>query len=206
LYSDPGRYYEESVSVGYGSFPDRFAHDRAIAEVRLKNMRRVFENPTGKVLDVGCGNCALTSALREAGYDASGVDLDSWSHYQSKAYSLIDGVESVCGDYLDYDDNARFDVVMFTDSFEHFLFPKSYAAKTINLLNDDGLVVLEMPDIDSEGWRSGGIKWRHVKPREHPFLYNEDHIRNLFDPEYTEVVQVIHTIPGRAVYYLRKIS
>jgi SAM-dependent methyltransferase len=208
LYTDPGRYYHESVSIGYETFPDRFEHDRQIAEVRIKNLRRAIGN-NGKpvrVLDVGCGNCALTESLMGEGFNARGVDLDWWSFRQSRAFKLVHTeLEHTCGDFIDYDEREKFDAIMFTDSFEHFLYPQSYAGKAERMLNDGGLAVLEMPDTDSEGWRAERIRWRHVKPREHPFLYNEGHVRCLFEDGCgMEVERVIHTIPGRAVYFVRK--
>lgn len=209
LYSDPGRYYAESVSIGYQSFSERFEHDRAIAEVRVKNMRRALDRGCYRgmsVLDVGCGNCALTCLLVAEGFSATGVDLDGWSYRQSKACGLLpDCVESKHLDFIDYDDDARFDVIMFTDSFEHFLYPLSYAEKCRNMLNSGGMAVLEMPDTDCAGWQSESIRWRHVKPKEHPFLYNEGHVRCLFEERCGMCVErVIHTIPGRVVYYVRK--
>jgi SAM-dependent methyltransferase len=76
---------------------------------------KVMESNPKKVLDVGCGRCAVVKALREVGVDAIGID---------KATTLIDAFHldqfMTLGDAtkLPFDDQS-FDVVLSTDFLEH---------------------------------------------------------------------------------------
>jgi len=200
LYSDPGRYFDTSVSVGYDSFEDRYAHDFMVSEVRLRNLTQRLDGEK-TALDVGCGNCALIGRLQQIGLKMFGVDLDTFS--VNKGLQRVLPVEIQIGDYLDVQFPIKFDVILFTDSFEHLLYPSSYVQRTAKLIAPGGIIVIEMPDTDCDGYRKDPLHWRHVKPKEHPFLYQQHHIESLFDPYGFKVVDVVYTIPGRVIYYLR---
>jgi len=206
MYKDHGRYFQESVGVGYSSFEERFEHDYEISEVRVKNMREVSTSEPGttRVLDVGCGNCALTRRLTDFGYRVEGVDLDAFSLKMSSHLPVWrnnpPNVHNV--DFIDLKSPHRFDVIMFTDSFEHFLYPLTCVNKVEDLLSEGGIVVVEMPDTDCDGWRTLGVEWRHVKPKEHPFLYNLGHVREMFATIGLSLRRALFTIPGRAVLML----
>jgi SAM-dependent methyltransferase len=200
IYTDPGRYFDVSVSVGYNSFEDRYEHDYAVSEPRLRNLTQRM-NGEKTALDVGCGNCALISRLRQIGLNAFGVDLDSFS--ANRGMQMIGGAEIQIGDYLELKFPHTFDVILFTDSFEHFLYPSSYVQRTAGLISPGGLVVIEMPDSDCDDYRRDKLHWRHIKPKEHPFLYQQHHIEALFESHGFKVVDAVYTIPGRVIYYLR---
>ncbi len=204
LYKSLGEYFKESVGVGFKDFGDRFAHDYEVSEVRWHNLKRHLRPDEKRVLDVGCGNCALMRRLKVEEMEPVGVDLDMWSLCQA-AHMMKDmgSLNLVNTDFLDLPSNGAFDVVMFTDSFEHFLYPSSAAQHAVEHLKENGLIVIEMPDTDCDGFADQGINWRHVKPKEHPFLYTRHHVDALFKPFEMQVVTQISTIPGRSVYFLR---
>lgn len=201
IYREPRRYFEVSVSVGYASFEERFEHDYSVAEVRVRNLFEWRKPEEKTVLDVGCGNCALIRRLQECDFEVRGVDLDSWS-VQCAAHLVEDLAVDIC-DVSTLSLKDEFDVIMFTDSFEHLLNPLRVVERVRGLLRQGGLVVIEMPNVDSDGWAKEKIDWRHVKPLEHPFLYARRHVEALFERVGMRVVGVVHTIPGRVVLYLR---
>lgn len=205
LYSDPKRYFEASVSIGYKTFEERFWHDHSIAEVRVNNLTQMVDGRRGRVLDVGCGNCALLARLAGEGFLVEGVDLDGWSVKRAHQIQECSCVLVQIGDFLDvrWEDSAKFDVVMFTDSFEHFLYPHTCVRHAVDLLSDNGTIVIETPDITSEGYRKQRLNWVHVKPKEHPFLFSLKHIEALFHGTGVRLIRTVFTIPGRAVYYLQ---
>lgn len=203
-YSTPGRYFEDRVSQGYSGFKDRFKHDYTISEVRAKNIVQQLSygcKGLGPVLDVGCGNCALLNRLKSMGFQVSGVDLDPWM--LTKASDFVPGVKMYCGDFLEMPAaNGQFGVILFVDSFEHFLDPSKAVSRVDALLCADGKVVIEMPDIDSEVWDGMDMNWIHMKPLEHPFLYGARHIGALFNEVGIVIVNIVYTIPGRVMYFL----
>lgn len=204
IYKEPGNYYETSVSIGYRNFNERFEHDYEVSEIRLKNLQSRIIGGGGnpRVLDVGCGNCALLKRLRGAGFDAVGVDLDVFS--VNRGMKIAKAPEVSISDFIDYSPNGQFDAVLFTDSFEHFLIPHSCAKHAVSMLTDNGILVLEMPDTDCDGFHTDKIRWRHVKPREHPFLYAQRHVESIFAVYGFRIFNTLSTIPGRVVYYLKR--
>ena len=203
LYTDGERYYNMSVGVGYDNFGLRFDHDYKIAEVRAKNLRNRLRNDEEEILDVGCGNGALVRRLSKLGIlHAYGIDIDPWTVEHAKQHSPLLHIR--CRNFLDGDLHGEtFDAVLFTDSFEHFLRPLTAVRTILGLLRKDGLVVVEMPDTGSAGWWEERLDWCHMKPLEHPFLYNSNHVAALFKHIGMKIVDTIYTIPGRATYYIR---
>lgn len=204
-YSTPGRYFKDWVSKGYRDFKDRFKHDYVISEVRAKNIvEQIYHGcqGLGPVLDVGCGNCALMNRLKGMGFVVSGIDLDPWM--LSKASEVVPGVKMYCGDFLETPEgNGQFGVVLFIDSFEHFLTPTAVVKRVDSLLRANGKVVIEMPDIDSNLWKeSMELSWVHIKPLEHPYLYSLRHIGALFGEVGIVPTDIVYTIPGRIMCFL----
>ena len=66
-------------NIDYAGFEDRFRGASADLKVQQQSYLEFFPLPTsiGKVLDVGCGRGEMLEVLREAGYEAIGVDMDA---------------------------------------------------------------------------------------------------------------------------------
>lgn len=209
-YTESARYFSMSVGVGVaydGDFKRRFNHDYEISEVRAKIMERRAAPDERRVLDVGCGNCAFVIRLKRIGYDVSGLDLNAWMLEEAKKLNGDPNgdLECFCGDFLDKQSvpDSGFHIITFMDSFEHFTDPRGATRRVRDLLIPGGLVVIETPDLDSDGWKNDGIHWRHVKPLEHPFIFLKHHIEALFAIVGMKIVDVAYTIPGRAIYFIR---
>lgn len=201
LYTTPGRYFQQSVGIGYQTFQDRWNHDYSVGEVRIRNLVMRMSDEQS-VLDVGCGNCALLARLKQLGVRTMGVDLDSFSVNAGLPLAgQVDWVQHT--DFLSLQVDDPIGVIMFTDSFEHFMYPSTYASHAAALLDPNGMIVIEMPDTDCDSYRLERIAWRHVKPREHPYLYQAHHVSALFEPVGMHIVDTVYTIPGRVIYYLR---
>lgn len=199
LYKKDARYFE-LVGAGYASFEDRFQHDYGVSEVRLRNILR-WTTAAKTLLDVGTGNGAFLQRCVEAGFKCHGVDLNAWM--LKKASVLVPKAVLRCGEITELEFDTTFDVITFIDVFEHVLDPLNYVKRIRELLSKGGLVVIETPDTESDGWKKQGVQWTHCKPHEHPFLYNEKHISTIFATVGLTLVSMVFTIPGRCTYYLR---
>jgi 2-polyprenyl-3-methyl-5-hydroxy-6-metoxy-1,4-benzoquinol methylase len=105
-------------------------------------------DPSGKsILDVGCGEGALASSLREAGAaHIAGIELDT-------------GAANIAGERLDHlvrgDVGAvslpfepeQFDYVIFADVLEHLPDPERALARTLPFLRPGGRVIVSVPNM-----------------------------------------------------------
>ena len=91
------------------------------------------------VLDVGCGRGDLTGMLQGKGANIVGIDLSEDSVAESKAL----GVQAICGNFLEFDYPAKFDLIVFSRSLHHLHPVPEAANKAAQLLHQDGLVVAD---------------------------------------------------------------
>ena len=100
----------------------------------------------GRALDVGCGTGGLLDELRQAGCEASGVELNA----DSVRTCHEKGLDVRCGDLLDMDFSDNFfDSVILWHSLEHLPSPRQAIAKIRRILKPGGRVFIYSPNADS---------------------------------------------------------
>jgi len=101
--------------------------------------------PHGKLMELGCAGGATVKAFSDAGYDAMGVELNERiADWGRKTL----GVNIVNADISRKDFVARygqFDVLYMSDVLEHVNEPNALLSALRNLLNESGVLVIEVP-------------------------------------------------------------
>lgn len=105
-------------------------------------------NPRGlRCLDVGCGDGALSSALKAAGAaHVAGVEVDALA--AARARDRLDVV--VEGSILDVElpfRDGEFDLIVLADVLEHLADPDAALQRCLPLLADGGRVVVSVPNM-----------------------------------------------------------
>jgi hypothetical protein len=146
------------------------AHD--IEQQRYVSARMVdrvtpFVN-SGHWLDVGFGNASLLFTAHEYGFIPVGTDLR-----QANIKALQDwGIEAHCKTLDQLDHTGRYSVISMADVLEHIPFPGEGLKHVHRLLNDQGVVLISMPNIDS-------IMWQHMdKIKLNPYWREIEHYHN----------------------------
>ena len=101
----------------------------------------------GRLLDIGCGNGSFLRTFHEAhpSWTMIGAELDS--RYRLRVEEIT-GVEKLyTGDVADLE--IKFDLITMIHSLEHIPNPISYIRKLRSLLNPNGLLFIEVPDLES---------------------------------------------------------
>ena len=105
-----------------------------------------------KVCDLGCGSGILLSQIRDCGAIPTGVDPSPHSAEALRIKNIefysgtAEALPSSLGD-------RRFDVVSMFQSLEHCREPALAISNAVSLLNPDGLLVIEVPNMDCLGFR-----------------------------------------------------
>ncbi|MBF0097194.1 MAG: class I SAM-dependent methyltransferase [Magnetococcales bacterium] len=124
---------------------------------------------SGRWLDVGFGNGALLHAARECGYEPTGIDLQ-----RKRVVELQQqGIEAHCCrlDELALPD-GQCAVVSMTDVLEHIPFPTRYLLAAHRLLQEDGVLLLSLPNRESRIWQLLDAQ------NNNPFWHQIDHYHN----------------------------
>ncbi len=101
----------------------------------------------GKVLDIGCGNGRFLSTMRKFGWQPYGVEKNPKASKYARDELHLD-VKT--GDLLhcEYKDSS-FDAVTMWHSLEHIYDPLDTLKEIGRILNNNGLLVVAVPNIDS---------------------------------------------------------
>lgn len=176
IYQNP-RVVESLLPRQYGA--SYFASDHVcsgyVKHPRISGLRektavwiwdRVEAAIRGKVataLDVGCGSGEFLSEGMRRGIECWGVDLYQPDRQASHRF--------VAGDFNSVELPARyFDLVVFNDSFEHFIEPRRPLARCREILKPGGYVLLNIPDPDCWLAKLSGRSWISLK-HEHLAIY-----------------------------------
>lgn len=125
----------------------------------LENQRYVWARVVEKIvpfansgpwLDVGFGSGALLLTAQEFGFVPVGIDLRTSG---VKALRAL-GVEAHAAGLDSFEPEIRFSVISMCDVLEHMPYPAEGLRRAHRLLEDNGVVLISMPNIDSAIWRS----------------------------------------------------
>jgi 2-polyprenyl-3-methyl-5-hydroxy-6-metoxy-1,4-benzoquinol methylase len=131
----------------------------------------------GNILDVGCSFGFFLDAARQRGWAVTGVEL---SQYAATYATQRFGLSVVNKSVLDagFAENS-FDVITMWYVIEHLPNPKQVLMHLSTLLNEDGMLVVSTPNVESYRAKIQGQKWRIWIPPEHLLYFSPDTIKKL---------------------------
>lgn len=103
-------------------------------------------NTGNKYLEVGVGNGEMLAVALEMGYDVSAVEI---CKSDCENISGILNVDIVWNDFLKYNTDRKFDIIIMGDILEHVSEPVLAIKKAYELLDDDGILWLSTPNYES---------------------------------------------------------
>lgn len=123
---------------------------------------------SGNWLDIGFGNGSLLFTAQEYGFHPVGVDLRAQSVASLKGL----GFEAYCDDVTQVDFKTKFSVVSMMDVLEHVPYPKQVLQKVFDLLEDDGILIISMPNKENLIWKAMTDQGKN------PYLGEVEHYHN----------------------------
>lgn len=134
--------------------------------------RAAKSRPGLDLLDVGCGSGTLLGLLKQRGFHAMGVDF---SEEAAKVAQAVNGVRVIVGSLEQAAfPKESFDVVTLFHVMEHVTNPREVLAEVLRILRPDGIVVLQVPNIDSWQFKLFGAKWYGLDIPRHVIDYSKD--------------------------------
>ena len=123
----------------------------------LDIIERVWRGPRGRLLDIGTGNGSFPYMASKRGWRADGCEPNRWlCEWAQEHYRLPIRPGTVFDQH--YPANS-YDVVTLWDVLEHTPDPKREITEAHRLLKNDGLLVVNYPDIGSWIARLMGRSW-----------------------------------------------
>jgi SAM-dependent methyltransferase len=178
LYSFDQGYHSNFASPAADMLPQVSAarrHLRDLARFRTE----------GKLLDVGCSVGVFLNEARNSGWVVSGVERSSDSARVGRERF---GLDIIAGELTEdtFGDDA-FDVITMWDVIEHFENPLSALKIVARVLKDDGVLLMETPNIDGLFPRLSYKLahkldyWPHPEPPGHLFQFSKRSVSRLLE-------------------------
>lgn len=136
---------------------------------QFRSLPKRSSKPSGKLLDVGCGNGAYLQLAQSAGWVVQGLDFD----HLAVAAARHSGLEVQQGGLAQLEEiaPASFDRVTLSHVLEHVHDPVSWLQALKRVLVPGGTLWLQTPNIDSLGHARFNQDWRDLDPPRHLTLW-----------------------------------
>ena len=141
------QYYATEYRQDYKQvFVPKLKHIYRAGNLALDRLGFLTKNnvASGKLLDVGAGGGEFTYVSSQLGFDSTGIEPNiGYSNYAKDQYQA--NVKT--GQLADVD--GKFDVITMFHVMEHIPDPIKTFKKLYDLLNEDGFLFIEVPNIES---------------------------------------------------------
>ena len=141
------QYYATEYRQDYKQvFEPKLKHVYRAGNLALNRLGFLTKNnvTSGKLLDVGAGGGEFTYVSSQLGFDSTGIEPNiGYSNYAKDQYQA--NVQT--GQLADIDD--KFDIITMFHVMEHIPNPVKTFKKLYELLNEDGSLFIEVPNIES---------------------------------------------------------
>ncbi|MEC7265539.1 MAG: class I SAM-dependent methyltransferase [Bacteroidota bacterium] len=182
-------YYESEDYISHTdskkSFLDRLY--QSVKRVNLKNKVQLIENQLNKtksLLDIGAGTGDFLLFAKTKGFLVVGVEPSPKARQLSteKGIPLLERLDEVAG--------QKFDAITLWHVLEHLPNLDQQITNMVSLLNDDGVLVIAVPNFKSYDAKHYGSHWAAFDVPRHLWHFSKTSITKLFDPHGLEVIAI----------------
>lgn len=137
---------------------------KIIQEHRRKNRIKKL-----KILDVGCGSGHFLKSQLKFKYNLYGIDIDEQVIASLKKIYKINAKAVF---FLDFETEEKFDVIFMSHFLEHTPDPKLTLEKAKSMLNENGMLLIKVPNIDSLNYYFTGKYSYFLDLPRHIFMFS----------------------------------
>ena len=137
------------------------------------------------ILDVGCGEGSFLELMKRRGYECCGLETskDGAKKAMLKGLIVYNDIKKI---------RKKFDVITLWHVLEHITNPVPYLRQIRNLLNEEGHLIVAVPNFDSVQSKLGRAMWFHLAPPLHVFHYTPKTIESLLKKGNFRVIKIKH--------------
>lgn len=192
---DETRLYDEY----YNTEPNRNDPQRdAIMAARAGYLHQL--NPGLRLLDIGCGPGWFISAAKSSGFDVHGVDVAAGAVAYATEHLNVHATTETVQELVHQ--KREYDVVTLWHVLEHFYDPVAELKQIRELLSPDGLIAIEVPNLNSLKFRLSASPWQGGNhPLYHRTFFTAQTLSRIIEKAGYHSVQIRrlnYTLPGRS--------
>jgi len=157
----------------------------------LATIRRCGYASGMSLFEVGIGACECLLAAQEIGYETFGIDVIE-RHVEDAKNKY--GLDAEAIDFLEFESDRKWDVIIMGDVLEHVSDPDMALAKAESLLHDDGALWISTPTFESAFSRTVGHDDVMRRQQYHLNYFSRESLYKLLERNY--LVPVDYSISG----------
>lgn len=142
----------------------------------------------GRLLEIGAGNGANLFFLKSLGWRVTGIEFSGKAAETAKK----NGLNIVVGRAENVSLNQKFDLVLMIYLFEHLGDPAKVLRKTKKWLAKNGLLVIDVPNIDSIEFKVFKEKWFPLELPRHFYHFSPKTITLMLEKHGFKVIKIQH--------------
>jgi len=131
---------------------------------------------TGKILDYGCGTGDLLKFFKDKGWETIGIEPDPTARKIAEESNELTVVENL----KQLPAKEKYDVIMLWHVMEHISDLKSTARKIVKHLDDNGTLIIAVPNHESYDAKHYKEHWAAYDVPRHLYHFNQLNIKELF--------------------------
>lgn len=134
--------YKEEYNIGYLQDGNEIA--KPYGNDFISFLFNILKKNTNikKILEIGCGGCIVLDKLNKNGYDVYGMDSSPFAAAEGRKK----GIDVITDFFPSSQLPGKFDMIFHVDVLEHIDDYPNFLTHQYEQLNDDGLIVVNVPD------------------------------------------------------------
>lgn len=189
---DIGRYYQSDDYISHSDTKKGLISGlyHFAKNITLRSKRNLLNNVTGKqggaLLDLGCGTGAFLHTMKEAGWNVKGVEPDEGARKKAKELYALDILPAT--EFFSLH-SKQFDVITMWHVLEHVHELHAYIDNLRELLKDDGVLIIAVPNYTSWDARYYHYFWAAYDVPRHLYHFSPESMSTLMNKHGFNVIQ-----------------
>lgn len=174
-----GKYYESEEYISHQNKSTNLTN-KLYKFVRQLTIRKkvalinTLHPNKGKLLDIGCGTGYFIEAAERSEWKVKGIEPNSTARKLAQSKNL-----KVSESLKDINDNKKFDVITLFHVLEHMHNLRKSTKKIVELLNDNGTLIIAVPNFVSFDSKYYGSNWAGLDVPRHLYHFNKISVQKL---------------------------
>lgn len=185
------KYYESEEYISHSNIKTGIIN-RAYHVVRSITTKQKVElinrhaPAKGTILDYGCGTGVFLSACKNDGWEIRGVEPNSRAREEASSVTgelIAKGLEEISGE--------KFDVITLWHVLEHIHTLKETLSALIDLLQEDGTLIIAVPNADSHDAQQYKADWAAYDVPRHLYHFTQPTMKRLLKKHKMKLEEVL---------------
>lgn len=156
--------------------------------LRLLKKVQSFKN-SGDLLEIGCNSGDFIVLAEKNGFNCQGIEIDDVAAHAG----IKLGRKVIHGDALKINFNKKFDVIVLNHVVEHIPEITELPNKLASLLKEDGVIIINVPNISGLIVKIMKDKWCQMAPFTHLWFFSRHSAKLLFEKNFSYILMSTNT-------------